>query len=247
MRLHPADFFQRRFPFGQRGIIQELLERVIRDRQDFRTEIRRGLADFRKQILQLPHAREVFWIRAVLGELKRREMKEPLDSHIERLFEFKARGERYGRFAKTALPLRDLWIRLLDPSQVLNPFVCAAEEVSEIPFVGVGKVGARESLRRGHWWKGERPTLLRFTPAGKLSNCNREHQRSARVCIAGCRAIMRMALRSNPIPGGMRCHCEAPEGCGNGIRSKAQRFRRIWKTRPTTSSSFSNAINCAIA
>ncbi len=68
-----------------------------------------------------------------------------------------------------------------------------------------------------------------------------------RFCMAGCRAIKRIALRSKPIPGGMRCQGEAPDGWGSGIRSNARRLRRSWNERPTTSSSFSKARNCAIA
>jgi len=40
--------------------------------------------------LQLTHARKVFWIRAVFGQLKRGEVINALDFLVERLFKFEA-------------------------------------------------------------------------------------------------------------------------------------------------------------
>ena len=96
MRFHSADFLQRDFPGGQRGILQELCKLFVRDRLDFRAEERSGFADFREEILQLPHAREVFGVRAVLRELKRSVVVNALDFLIERFLEFQTSGKRNG-------------------------------------------------------------------------------------------------------------------------------------------------------
>ena len=106
MWLHPPDLVQGDPPFFQRRIVEVLGKLPVLDRLDFRRDEGRGLADFREQILQLPHPREVIGIRAVLGQLERGVVINAFDFQIERLIEFEQLGERRGRFADPPLPVR---------------------------------------------------------------------------------------------------------------------------------------------
>ena len=75
----PADLLQLDSPRRQRRIIEKVRELFVVDRLDFRDDETRSFADFGEQILQLPHAREIFGIRAVFGELERSEVIKALD------------------------------------------------------------------------------------------------------------------------------------------------------------------------
>jgi len=48
-------------------------------------------------------------------------------------------------------------------------------------------------------------------------------------------------------PGGILCQGDAPEGCGNGIRSKRQPACTTLNLRPITSSNFAQSMICTIA
>src|SRR5437764_14238178 len=56
-----------------------------------------------------------------------------------------------------------------------------------------------------------------------------------------------MARSVSRLPGGILCQGEAPEGCGNGIRSNRCCARSMRNFRPMTSSSLGQFMNCAIA
>src|SRR5439155_23521577 len=61
------------------------------------------------------------------------------------------------------------------------------------------------------------------------------------------RAIFRKAFSSSCFPGGILCQGDAPEGCGSGMRSKRCPSKCSTNFFPTTSPSFSNGTNWAIA
>src|SRR4051812_13312639 len=172
-------------------------------------------------------------------------MEETLNFQVERLFELETFSEAGGGFAKVTLPIGDLRIAPLEPGEVFCPFIGLNKEVGEIPFVGVGKIGAGEDFG-GHERRGanvQRPTSnvqRRIADSGAAVYDRRSFTSAS---MAGWRAIRRMALPRRPRPGGIRCQGEAPEGCGKGIRSKARRWSRMAKRRPTTSSSFSKGRN----
>jgi len=64
---------------------------------------------------------------------------------------------------------------------------------------------------------------------------------------AGCRAINLSARSVSALPGEILCQGDAPEGCGNGIKSKWWSAWRIRNLRPITNSNFAQSINCTIA
>ena len=82
VRLVPPDFFQARAPFRECGIAQIRRECFVVDRLNFRNQKRRGFADLRHQILQLPHPREVIGMRAIFRQLQGSEVRDPLDFQV---------------------------------------------------------------------------------------------------------------------------------------------------------------------
>jgi len=94
-----------------------------------------------------------------------------------------------------------------------------------------------------------RKLALRTSPGqratGRMARLRLEHDR--RSIIAEWRAISLSARLVNSRPGGILCHGDAPEGCGNGIKSKhrpARSTRNLW---PITFSSFAQSMNCTMA
>jgi hypothetical protein len=69
-------------------------------------------------------------------------VRDALDFQIERLVEFEALREHLRGFGEAALPLRHARIGLGDPGHILLPFVDVGEEEGQIPFIGVGNLGA---------------------------------------------------------------------------------------------------------
>lgn len=70
---------------------------------------------------------------------------------------------------------------------------------------------------------------------------------SASLLIAGWRAINLRARSVSALPGGILCQGDAPEGCGNGIRSKRWPACMTRNLRPITPSNFAQAMNCTMA
>src|SRR5450432_2285845 len=66
------------------------------------------------------------------------------------------------------LPFREFRISLLNPGEVLGPFISAAEKMGQVPFVGVGQIGAGKSFRSGHVENG-RETESREQASGSES------------------------------------------------------------------------------
>ena len=145
MRLVSSNFPELRLPFLQGGIVQEFRESFIADRLNFWPDEGRRFAYFRKQILQLSHAREVLRIRTVLRELERSEVVNALDFLIERFVELEASREGRGRFAETTFPFEELRIAALNPGKILRPFAGIGEEMGQVPLVGIGNLGASRS------------------------------------------------------------------------------------------------------
>src|SRR2546423_1630907 len=192
MRFHPADFFQRDFPFGQSWVFEELRELLVRDCLNLRIHKRSGFPDPREKILKLANPREVIRIRAVLSQLKRGVMKEAFDFKIERFLEVEASGEGRGGFAEPTPPIHDSRISPLEPAEIICPFVDISEQMRQVPFIGVREISTGEDSGSGH-----------CDSAGAAVY---ERRPAFNVRIAGGRAMSRIALRSSPTPGGIRCH-----------------------------------------
>ena len=71
VRLETAQFFQPGSPRRQKRVGQESREQIVADGLDFGSHESAGLVDAREQVLELPHAREVIGVAAVLGVLER--------------------------------------------------------------------------------------------------------------------------------------------------------------------------------
>src|SRR5262249_5674442 len=72
MWSHSSDFVQLYPPIFEHRIGKEFSELFIIDRQNFRNDKRCRLANFGDQISNPADSREVFVVRAVLGNLQRR-------------------------------------------------------------------------------------------------------------------------------------------------------------------------------
>jgi hypothetical protein len=102
------------------------------------------------------------------------------------------------------------------------------------------------------------PAFARLLVAGaERPTLNCDYAAVAAVCkarrcwhsaaIEECRAINLSARLVNSRPGEILCHGDAPEGCGNGTKSKrcpARSTRNVW---PITFSNFGQSMNCMMA
>src|SRR4030095_2038101 len=111
---------------------------------------RRGLADLREQVLNLPHPRKIFVIGAVLCQLQRRVVIDALNFQIERFFELKHFSQRLCRLPYSALPVLKLWISPLEPGKILLPFIDIPKKVRQVPLVRVGNISPSWNFRFLH-------------------------------------------------------------------------------------------------
>ena len=77
-------------------------------------------------------------------------MIDALDFFIERLFGLQAISQRARRLPELSLPFGEFGKSLLDPIEAICPVGYGAKKMSEIPFIGIRKIGAAESFWRCH-------------------------------------------------------------------------------------------------
>ena len=129
-------------PIRQRRSDNELCESFVVDRLDFRGNECTRFRDLCHQILDLPDPREVFIVRAVLGQLKGCEVIKALKFHLERLFKFKTINKALGRGAELAPPFFQPRIRCLDPNKSFLPLPHVSKKTRQVPFIRLGNFGA---------------------------------------------------------------------------------------------------------
>src|SRR5438552_589677 len=239
MRLQPANFVQFDLPLRQRWIDRELSESLIVDRLDFGNDERERSSDLREQVLNLSGPGEVLSVGVVLRQLERGKMVKAFQFEIELLLKFQTLRQIFCRRAELAFPLFDSRICLLYPNKIFLPFADIGEQRRQVPCIGLGNFSARWNVHdrlshKVHKGRTGTPELYR----GDLC---------ASSLTAGWRAILRIAFSNNCFPGGILGQGEAPDGCGNGMRSKGYSARRARNLRPITCSNFAHSMNCAIA
>src|SRR6266702_2460212 len=215
IRLHPANFVQLDPPIGQRWIDKKLRESGVVDCLYFGDNKRARFTNLGEQILNLSDPRQVFVIRAVLGQLQLGVVIDAFDFQLERLFKLKYFGKRLRRLPYSTLPTFEFRIRPLKPAKILLPLADIRKELRQVPFVGLG------NLRAGWNMTGRHLQTFDVQLSTPQMCCSTRHFTEMsynfvpNARIAGWRAILRMAFSSNSFPGEILCHGDAPEGCGS--------------------------------
>src|SRR6266567_6048941 len=173
IRLHPANFVQLDPPIGQRWIDKKLRESGVVDCLYFGDNKRARFTNLGEQILNLSDPRQVFVIRAVLGQLQRGVVIDAFDFQLERLFKLKYFGKRLRRLPYSTLPPFEFRKRPLKPGKIFLPLADIRKELRQVPFVGLG------NLRAG--WNGQRHPGNVQRPTSNVQYRNPESDCSMRM------------------------------------------------------------------
>jgi hypothetical protein len=126
-----------------------MLELIVRNRLDFRSDVGAGFADFGQQVGQLGATGKVYVVRTVFSVFEGRVVTESFRNLLEPIVAFQAVEQPLRRFPEMAFELQDLGITIPQSCKCAPVIFFGLEEMGEVPGICFGDFGSDWNLASG--------------------------------------------------------------------------------------------------